>query len=66
MSASGPSRHFATPHDFGRKRRIAEVDRQPSVAEDDARDPKRTWRPLFLDHFVSAGRIEGRTLRPSA
>jgi hypothetical protein len=43
-TAYGPSRHFAPPHDFGRKRRIAEVDWQPSIAESDARDPKRTKR----------------------
>jgi hypothetical protein len=42
MSAPGPSRHFAPPHDFGRKPGIAEVDWQPSIAEGDARDPKRT------------------------
>ena len=43
MSASGPSRHFAPPHDFGRKRGIAEVDGQPSTAEGDAGDPKQTF-----------------------
>ena len=42
MSARGPSRHFAPPHDFGRKQGIAQVDGQPSVAESDANDPKRT------------------------
>ena len=42
MSACGPSQHFAPPHDFGRKRGIAEVDWQPSVAEGGARDPKQT------------------------
>ena len=39
-----PSQHLAPPHDFGRKRGIAEVDGQPSVAEGDANHPKRTWR----------------------
>ncbi len=33
MSPLGPSRHFALPHDVGRKRSIAEVDRQQSIAE---------------------------------
>ena len=34
------------PHDFGRKRGIAEVDWQPSIAEGDANDPERTERSL--------------------
>ena len=38
MSAAGPSRHFAPPHDFGRYRGIAEVEGQPSIAKGDARD----------------------------
>ena len=42
MSPPGPSHHFAPPHDFGRKRGVAEVDGQRSIAEGDARDPKRT------------------------
>ena len=42
LSAIGPSRHIAVPREFGRKRRIAEVGGQPSIAEDDARDPERT------------------------
>jgi RadC-like JAB domain-containing protein len=46
MSPIGPLQHFAPPHDFGRKRRIAEVDGQPFIAEGDARDPKRTWQEL--------------------
>ena len=41
-STHGPSQHFAPPHDFGRKRGIAEVDWQPSIAEGDARDPLLT------------------------
>jgi hypothetical protein len=40
MPAHGPSRHIAPPRDLGRQQSIAEVDGQPSVAEDDARDPK--------------------------
>jgi len=39
MSPSDPSRHIAPPRDLGRKQSIAEVDGQPSIAEDDARDP---------------------------
>src|SRR5262245_26305171 len=39
-SGNGPSRHFAPPHGFGRKRDIAEVEGQPSVAKGDARDPE--------------------------
>jgi hypothetical protein len=54
-SGSGPSQHFAPPHDFGRKPRIAEVDWQPSIAEGDARDPNQTWRAQLLDHLVGAG-----------
>jgi hypothetical protein len=61
-SASGPSQHFAPPHDFGRKRGIAEVDWQPSIAEGDARDPQRTWRTRLLVHFVGArGGVQSTT-----
>jgi hypothetical protein len=42
-SESGPSQHFAPPHDFGRKLGIAEVDGQLSIVEGDARDPNRTF-----------------------
>jgi hypothetical protein len=42
MTACGPSRHIAPPRDFGRQRSIAEVDGQPSIAEDDTRDPLRS------------------------
>ena len=38
-SVVGPSRLIAAPREFGRKRGIAEIDGQPSIAEDDARDP---------------------------
>ena len=44
--AFGPSRHVASPHDFGRKRGIAEVDGRPPVAEGDACDPERTFSQL--------------------
>jgi hypothetical protein len=60
----GPSRHFAPPHDFGRKPEIAEVDGQPSIAEGDARDPfltsqnagaERPWlTPKTGDDTISA------------
>ena len=44
MTAFGPSRHFAPPHDFGSKRGIAEVEGQPSSAKGDARDhPEPTF-----------------------
>jgi hypothetical protein len=41
-SVVGPSRHIAVPREFGRYRGIAEVDMQPSIAEDNARDPSAT------------------------
>jgi hypothetical protein len=41
-SCHGSSRHIASPHYLGRKRGIAEIDRPPSGAEDDARDPNAT------------------------
>ena len=47
MSATGPSQHCAPPHDFGRKRGIAEVEWQPSIAEGDARDPVPTLAEAF-------------------
>ena len=45
MSAVGPSRHFAPPHDFSRKRGIPEVGWQPSIAEGDASDPLQKSGP---------------------
>lgn len=39
-----PFAHFAPPYDCGRKRGVAEVEGQPSIAEGDAYDPNRTWR----------------------
>ena len=39
MSETGPSRRIAPPHNLGRLRGKAEIDRLPSVAEGDARDP---------------------------
>jgi hypothetical protein len=48
MSLVGPSRLIAAPREFGRKRGIAEIDGQPSIAEDDARDPKRSFEILLL------------------
>ncbi len=63
MSARGPSRHFAPPHDFGRKRSIAEVDGQPSIAEGDANDPKRIWRRRPSAKFC---RKQGQKLRSCA
>jgi hypothetical protein len=42
-STHGPSRHIAPPRDLGRYQSIAEVDGQPSIAEGDARDPKRSF-----------------------
>ena len=44
MSAIGTSRHIAPPRDLGRYQSIAEVDGQPSIAEGDARGPKRPLR----------------------
>jgi hypothetical protein len=43
-SAFGPLRHIAPPRILGRKRGIAEIDRPTSIAEGDARDPRRTFR----------------------
>ena len=44
MTASGPSRRIAPPHNLVRLRGIAEVDGRSSIAEGDARDPSRTSR----------------------
>jgi hypothetical protein len=41
-SAFGPSRHIAPPRDLGRFRGEAEIDGQPSIAEDNAYDPTAT------------------------
>ena len=38
----GPERHIAPPRDLGRYQSIAEVDGQPSIAEDDALDAQQT------------------------
>jgi hypothetical protein len=43
MTAHFPSRHIGAPRKFGRKQGIAEIDRLPSIAEDDAFDPTATW-----------------------
>ena len=37
-SGIGPSRHIAVPRNLGRKRGIAEIDRQPSIEEGDEFD----------------------------
>jgi multidrug resistance efflux pump len=39
LHSLGPSQHFAPPHDPGRKRGIAEIDRPPSIAKDDVYEP---------------------------
>jgi hypothetical protein len=59
-SVVGTSQHFAPPHDFGRKRGIAEVDGQPSIAEGDTGDPKADicGAALFDPSSVCA-RIDG-------
>ena len=48
MSAVGSSRHLRPPHDFCRKRGIAEVGGQPSIEEAHARDPQWTRAILIL------------------
>ena len=55
MSAVGPERRIAPPHDLGRERGIAEVDGQPSIAEGDARDPKPKYIELRLMPIIQSG-----------
>ena len=50
-----PSRQIARPHCLGRKRGIAEIDRPPSGAKDDARDLQPT-SPLVRGHPVQDAR----------
>ena len=52
MSACDTSRHVASPHDFGRKRGMAEVDEPQPVAESDAIDPQRTRLDFGRGSFV--------------
>jgi hypothetical protein len=47
-SVVDPSRHIAAPREFGRKRGIADIDGQPSIAKRDACDPSETFAGGFL------------------
>ncbi|WP_210254764.1 hypothetical protein, partial [Bradyrhizobium sp. USDA 3458] len=56
-----PSRHIAPPHDFGRQRGIAEIDKPPSIAEGDVRDPKPKIGERKVARYLvgpSGGQIE--------
>jgi len=67
MTAPGPSRHIASRHELGRKRGIAEVEAQPSIAQGDAFDPIQTLasppkqlRPKRLRRSISFEPLSGR------
>src|SRR5215472_6354455 len=60
-----PSRHIAPPRHLGREQSTAGVDGQPSIAEDDARDPELTRRllphsPARLDRAWAKGKVDAR------
>ena len=63
MSPHGRSRLFAPPHGLGRERGKAEVDEQPSIAEGNARDPKRKLPPI---RSRKAAQVRGRFRVPVA
>jgi hypothetical protein len=55
-SASGPSRHFGAPAEFGRDRGIADVDQRALIAEHRAALPR--WLPVSFKSNIG-GRVPG-------